>query len=166
MSAGLIQLESKQNNFCFSVPFSLWPQHVIILSLFTATCLQEIIQQKLKTWPFISITKTQTKIFLLFCDCLFFTDTLLYPVSLFHASSMKRIIKLWKLKPQLFSTLVRMQANLFLLFWDCFSFTHLVLCSVSHAPYSNAIGRLLNPLFYIIFFSIDQSLFSLITLPN
>ena len=75
-----------QKNFCFWVAFSPWLPFYYSVSLFHAPGLKGIIKRgRLK--PFLTMTSTKAKIFLLFCNCLSFT----YPelCSDFHAPNSK-----------------------------------------------------------------------------
>ena len=96
-------------------------------------------------------------IFLLFCDYLSFTPSLLCPVSFFLVPGLMGIIKHGRLKPQPFLTMVITQTKIFLLFYNCFSFIHSVLCFVFHAPYTNAIGKLLNSLLLLASFFVKPT---------
>ena len=86
--------KTSKNIFAF-----LWLSFFYLLTIMT--CLSfSLIQfkrnnktRKLQPWSFLIKARKQAKIFLLFYDCLSFTYSLLWPVSLFHESSLKGIIK-------------------------------------------------------------------------
>ena len=94
------------------------------------------------------------------------TPSFCYFVSLFHAPSLKGIIKQVRLKTwPFFFTIVRIQVKIFLLFCNCPSFTHLVLSSVLYIPYTKVIEKLLNSFLLLApFLAKPTGIFSPVTL--
>ena len=107
VTACLIRLESRQKNFCFSETFFSC-HSPLYYSVCSFSCIQ--LEGNKKTTFFGAMHRMEAKIFLRFSYCFSFIHSQLNPVSLFHAPSLKGIIK------RSFLTADKTQAKIFLHF--------------------------------------------------